>query len=188
MVRAILEDTYNPIFQEELFSFRMRPISKKKLRCRNRYFDCRKFSFSIANISSYPNISLHKNLLDAHFYIFSRWTLDVLEKYEKEISSIKGEFVPFLVKLQLTKVDKKSKIFDDFLCSQKLLEAVPEHVLNVGTLADTMSSSVVSNKDFLGCFAYILEEGYCLRVNTIQTYLEANRDVKNFPAIFFICY
>jgi translation initiation factor eIF-2B subunit gamma len=50
---------------------------------------------------------MYTDLLDAHFYIFARWTLDVLEKYEKQIASIKGEFIPFLVKLQFRKKLKK---------------------------------------------------------------------------------
>jgi len=89
--------------------------------------------------------------------------LDVLERYEKQIGSLKGEFLPFLVKLQLTKKLKKG--------------GLPESVLNQETLESEMSSSSRRNNDGLGCFACVLEEGFCMRVNTIQTYLDANREI-----------
>jgi len=111
----------------------------------------------------YHNITIHKNLLDAHVYIFSRWTLGVLEKYEKDIGSLKGEFIPFLVKLQLQKKDPKG--------------AIPEQVLNIETIATAMSSSTATNTDGLGIFCYVMEDGYCIRVNTLLNYFEANKDV-----------
>jgi len=114
-------------------------------------------------LKTYPSITFHKELVDAHFYIFAKWVLDVLEKYEKDISSIKGELLPFLVKLQLRKKLKKG--------------GIPESVFHSETLAAQMSASHDSNKDGLGCFAYVMEEGFCARVNTIHNFLELNHEV-----------
>ncbi len=115
-------------------------------------------------LRSYPNFCLYTKLLDAHFYIFSRWTLDVLYKYEKQISSLKGEFIPFLVKLQIRKKLKKG--------------GLPEMVTASQSLATSMSSARITEKDGLGCYAYVMDgTDYCLRVNTVQAYLDANRDV-----------
>lgn len=114
-------------------------------------------------LRTYPNFTLYTNLLDCHFYIFSKWTLDVLSKYEKQVSSLKGEFIPFLVKLQLRKKLKKGGV-PDFQDTQ--------------SLAISMSSSArTAERDPLGCFAYIMEEGTAFRVNTIQSYLDANHEV-----------
>jgi len=122
-------------------------------------------SISKSLLKSYSSLTLYTKLLDAHFYIFSRWTLDVLEKHEKQIASIKGEFVPFLVKLQY-----RQKF-------QSKNHGVPENVLNVETLASTLSSAPERSVDELGCFAYVMTDGFCARVNTINSYLEVNKEV-----------
>eukprot|EP01116_Phalansterium_solitarium_P001063 TRINITY_DN10861_c0_g1_i2.p1 TRINITY_DN10861_c0_g1~~TRINITY_DN10861_c0_g1_i2.p1 ORF type:complete len:265 (-),score=84.23 TRINITY_DN10861_c0_g1_i2:126-890(-) len=54
-------------------------------------------------LRSHPNLTIHTNLLDAHFYIFARWVLDVLELEAGSVTSVKGELLPLLVKLQLRK-------------------------------------------------------------------------------------
>jgi len=114
-------------------------------------------------LKRYSNITLHTDLIDAHFYIFSKWVLNVVETYHHRITSIKGELIPFLVKLQKRKQLKKA--------------AVPTEVLHPNTLAYEMSSSNSGQMDNLGCFAFVMEEGFCARVNTVQSYLDANREI-----------
>jgi len=113
-------------------------------------------------LRSFPNVTIHSKLLDAHFYIFSRWVLDLLDKY-KEILSIKGELIPFLVELQQKKKVKKG--------------AIPESVQNPSGLIAKLSSTPKSESDQLGCFAYIMKEGICFRVNTLQSFMDANREL-----------
>jgi len=113
-------------------------------------------------LKRYLNITMHTDLIDAHFYIFSKWVLNVLEAYQHKITSIKGELIPFLVKLQKRKKLKKG-ILDD--------------VLNPNTLANEMSSSKSGLRDNLGCFAFVMEDGFCARVNTVQSYHDANREI-----------
>lgn len=50
-------------------------------------------------VKKYSNINLYTNMLNAHLHIFKRWVIDLLVE-KKNISSIQGELVPFLVKCQ----------------------------------------------------------------------------------------
>ncbi len=58
---------------------------------------------------------------------------------------------------------------------------VPEFALHSrDTLALDMSSTSNSLVDQLGCFVYMMphtKDNYCIRVNTIRSYVDANRDV-----------
>ncbi len=49
-----------------------------------------------------PDLTVHRgDLSDAHFYVFSRWVLDLLEDAEAaHIDSVKNDLIPFLVDLQ----------------------------------------------------------------------------------------
>jgi translation initiation factor eIF-2B subunit gamma len=53
-------------------------------------------------LKQFPNVTLNTTLSDPHLYVFSRWTLDLLEKRneEKKCSSLKHDFLPFLLKCQ----------------------------------------------------------------------------------------
>jgi len=114
-------------------------------------------------LKKYSNITMHSDLMDAHFYIFSKWILNVLQVYSQRISSIKGELIPFLVKLQRRKKLKKG--------------GVPEELLHPTTLAHEFSSSKSGNHDNMGAFAFVMQDGLCTRVNTIQSYVDANREI-----------
>jgi hypothetical protein len=61
----------------------------------------------------------------------------------------------------------------------RTLGGLPEFVTEAESLSSQMSSARIAVKDCLGCFAYVLgpEDDFCLRVNTLHTYLEANREV-----------
>jgi len=116
-------------------------------------------------LASYPHMVMHNDLLDTHIYLLSHWVLGILQKYESKISSIKGELLPLLIRLQLTKA------LPDVV--------VPEHVKRPKSFAYEMSASSSAESDCLGCFAYVLpaDSGYCVRVNTIQSYIDANNTI-----------
>ena len=50
-------------------------------------------------LRKHPNIFVTNKMLDAHCYIFSHWVLELLEQ-TPELTSIKTELIPFLVKNQ----------------------------------------------------------------------------------------
>jgi len=72
--------------------------------------------------------------MDTHLYLFSKWVLDVLESHEKDIGSIKGELIPFLVRLQLNKKHKRG---------------IPEQILHSNSIIDEMSSTKQAQKEEL---------------------------------------
>ena len=49
------------------------------------------------------SLTIHTNLVDAHFYIFSKAALAMLEARKEKIVSIKGELIPYLVRCQFRK-------------------------------------------------------------------------------------
>lgn len=112
-------------------------------------------------LKRFPNMTIYTSLLDSHFYIFSKWVLDFLETQE-HITSLKGELIPELLELQ---VKKAAEGFD-----------VPKELL-FETDSPSYSSSAKHEINKLGCFAYVQEGGFCARVNTIPSYLEANREI-----------
>jgi len=118
-------------------------------------------------LKNHMNMTLYTSLLDAHFFIFADWILELVQTMKDEginISSIKGELVPFLVILQRTKkIPTKSGGLKEFVRR------------NTDTIVSMMSSQQTSEPDAMGCFGYIMpEDQTCFRVNTIDTFKSAN--------------
>jgi len=107
------------------------------------------------------SLTIHTNLVDAHFYIFSKAALAMLEARKEKIVSIKGELIPYLVRCQFRKAFTR----EDSPFKRPF------------TKAYSMSSARVDTTDKIRCFAYILEGGYCMRANTIKTYVQMNLDI-----------
>ena len=107
-------------------------------------------------------IIMHSNLVDAHFYVFDHWVLDILEEND-HISSIKADLIPYLVKRQFCGEDSK--------CQEQQL------------LALKMSSMGTKSTEYVRCFACILSNtgGYCARANTIASYSAINFDLVTRP-------
>jgi len=114
-------------------------------------------------LKRFPSVTFHTNLQDAHFYIFSYWILELLE-HHTEITSIKAELIPFLVKIQI----------DQRLPNK---DGMAAELLNPKDLYREMSSSDKMERNRLGCFAYVVEDQFCARVNTIQAYMYINREI-----------
>mmetsp|Transcript_14413 Transcript_14413/g.22662 ORF Transcript_14413/g.22662 Transcript_14413/m.22662 type:complete len:429 (+) Transcript_14413:3-1289(+) len=114
----------------------------------------------------HPNITIHNKLLDAHFYVFSHWVLEVMEKlpYPK---SIKSSLLPKLIELQ-------NGVMDQDLLGHD----TPEEAL-CDPLADK-SHSLLSKKtsDRFSCFVYLAGSSvYCGRAHTSKSFMDINRDV-----------
>lgn len=115
-------------------------------------------------LKDFPSLTIHTNLFDAHLYMFSKWTLSILEKYynsEQKIDGIKNQLLPFLVRCQY---------------HSELVQGITIH--NPLTLAFSMTSSPYDPEDKIKCLVYMMEEhSYCARAKTIAQYLEMNRDI-----------
>jgi translation initiation factor eIF-2B subunit gamma len=114
------------------------------------------------------NFTLHSDLYDAHFYIFSHWVLDLLLE-KKYIASIKADLIPHLVRRQ-------------FRGAKALPESVQEKAVNHQQLAASLSLATTKfdADDVLRCFAYILPtNGYCERADTVAAYKAMDAEVKS---------
>jgi len=113
-------------------------------------------------IRAMGRIHIHSDILDTHLYIMKKWVCDYV-LYDKNISTIKGELLPILVKKQFSRQVPDNQIEDNASIKKTILDFLPKshHV-------DRLQS-----KFSYGCHAFL--SGPCLRVNTLPAYWEANR-------------
>jgi translation initiation factor eIF-2B subunit gamma len=115
-----------------------------------------------SQLKRFPNFTLHTDLRDAHFYMFSKWTLDVLEQNKQMIQSIKSHFIPFLVKNQFSS-KKKSEM------------NIPT---SISEQAYDMSTTLIDPDDRLKCYMWKLDHSaYCARVSNFESYMKINREI-----------
>eukprot|EP00960_Hanusia_phi_P065734 766196-Hanusia_phi.AAC.2 len=119
-------------------------------------------------LRTYPNVSITNKILDAHFYIFSRWILDLLDE-ETEIRSIKTELVPYLIKNQFS---SKSVPGQPALVSEE--EEDEDEKADESLVDDSAERSKFVP---IRCHALIYEGGYCSRADSLHTYKEMNFEV-----------
>jgi len=126
--------------------------------------------FRMSLLQKFPVINFYTSLRDAHLYIFKQWIFDMLLQ-KKNISSIRGELVPLLVKCQSASADWLEKEgLDKFIqntTSNSSSASSPPLTPNNSSHEDSKNSSM--------CTAIICNAGYCGRANTLPTYAEINR-------------
>jgi len=165
------------------------------------------FSISKSLLRRYPHMKVFSTLLDAHFYIFSKWVLDILdEQYtQKKFSSIKGDLVPYLISCQSSKrkqqelpesasashqslalsmsstrknqVQPYAEIQQHLLKSTRSLSILPEAYKTPNKQSLSNEAAPMDTDPRIGCYAHVMSSGYCMRANTIQSYMEMNRDI-----------
>lgn len=107
----------------------------------------------------HPRFQLHRDLLDAHLYIFAKWVIDFITA-DKSISTIKGELIPFLARKQ----------FSDFEDPSPRSAALKQVLID---------NNPVSSEDpmEIRCYAHVLpslpandgaDDVLCVRANTTQ--------------------
>ncbi|XP_066537875.1 translation initiation factor eIF-2B subunit gamma [Hoplias malabaricus] len=135
----------------------------------------------------HPRMHIKTGLLDAHLYCLKRSVVDFLVE-NKSTSSLRGELVPYLVRKQFAKASQTEEELPDqnqkrrdgsasleILSSYKdeaLLQLACEHSCwndHRGDMSDAYHGG------HLRCYAHIMEDGMCYRVNTLAAYVEANR-------------
>jgi len=120
-------------------------------------------------LTKFPNFSLHTKVKDAHLYIFSRWTFEVLEQHKDTIQSIKSQFVPFLTRCQY-----RPKLVEGITIPSFLTTSSKSNTFTVAQ----MSASTYEKDDKVKCLLYILsEETYCTRAVDLASFMEANREI-----------
>jgi len=119
-------------------------------------------SLSRKILRTHPKIIVHSDLLDAHVYLMQKWVADYVVA-ERNISTIKGELLPLMVKKQFGKVKPQ----EDSSCEKiKLVDFVPT------------SNKLLYEEDKskrYSCYVHLLPpETLCTRVNSLPAYWVAN--------------
>ena len=113
--------------------------------------------------------TVNTNLLDGHLYIMRRWVCDYIIS-DRNISTIKGELLPIIVKKQFSKPSSNKEETQEKRTIQNFVETGPK-----------LSSS--QDKMLYSCHAYITESP-CYRVNTMPAYWHCNSVLRYGPIKF----
>jgi len=111
-------------------------------------------------LRSMARMTVHSNLQDNHLYIMAKWVCDYIMQ-DKNISTIKGELLPILVKKQFSKIKRATDSLDCDKVKKSILDFVPAKL------------AVQGGGPLYTCHAYLA--GPCLRVNTVPVFWEANK-------------
>ncbi|XP_041359479.1 translation initiation factor eIF-2B subunit gamma-like [Gigantopelta aegis] len=144
-------------------------------------------TFKKSLLKKHPYINIRSRITDCHLYFMKKWVVNFVAE-NKKISTIKGELIPYLVKKQFSKskplevpqpdvslasMDTKSDIHS-FTSEDQLTRMVRDLSTWIDHEGDMEECF---HGDNIRCYAYIQEEGFCVRVNTLGTYCEANRQI-----------
>ena len=135
-------------------------------------------------LDGFHAIKFGYNILDSHIYIFSRFAMDLLER-QKHISSLKTEFIPFLLRCQYrpklalsAPKPAKSASHDDF--DQDHRHAASHSDSQASTSAKNVSerSSAPPHSTGVLCRIHMIDDTqYCSRVNDLASYIQTNKDI-----------
>ena len=121
-------------------------------------------------LAARPRVTVHSGLRDAHLYLLKRWIVDYVVA-DKNISTIKGELLPVLVRKQFSREAAAGRREERPDRRPRLLDFLPE--AGAWDLGRPWDSS--SGQTRFGCFAYRAPGPVvCLRVNTVPAYWTAN--------------
>lgn len=79
-------------------------------------------------LRKHKRVSIHSNLIDAHVYVIKKWLIDYLAKSEG-LSTLKGEFLPFVVKKQMSRSPKNNGSERQY----PLNDSNPDDIFNVSS-------------------------------------------------------
>lgn len=138
-------------------------------------------------IKKHPHVTIYSNLIDSHIYVIKNWVLKYLQN-ETNISTLKGELLPHIIRKQLSKPSTKkadtntsmvnSKVESDIFYYSKESE-LKLLIRERSTYNDHIGDNKPCyNDDSIRCFAYISESTHFgIRVNTIPAYWTTNNKV-----------
>jgi len=112
-------------------------------------------------LRKFPMFTMHTTFRDAHFYIFSKFTLDILEEHKATLKSIKSHLIPFLARCQYR---------------PKLVTTPVPTFLDPQVFK--MTSLPYDQTDKIRCYAYKLPNStYCDRVSDFPSFMAVNREI-----------
>lgn len=133
-------------------------------------------------VKKFGRIALNSQLLDAHVYIFARALCKYLVS-NKNISTIKGELLPHVVRKQMQPKHKKmeqdkaaSVIGVDLKTDLQEMSEESELILKARLMSTFTDSRLepVYRGDSLRCYAH-LADGITIRANSLMEYTRVNR-------------
>ncbi|KAL0730221.1 hypothetical protein Bca4012_026314 [Brassica carinata] len=127
-------------------------------------------------------MEIRSDLMDSHIYAFKRSVLQKVLDQKPTFRSLKQDVLPYLVRTQL-----RSEVFPD----EKAVEDNGKHNVqnNEVVLSQILSNaslpsfhqvyeSGLNSRKTHKCCVYIADESkYCVRLNSIQAFMDVNRDV-----------
>lgn len=144
-------------------------------------------------MQKYPRMHIKTSLVDAHLYCMKNWIVDFLVE-NKSFTSIRGELIPYLVRKQFTSPKSAQLSKDDISEGQKQAPKPTEDIFSYIKEDDLLN--LAREKSFwndhhgdmsepyhgtkLRCYVHIMEKDMCYRVNTLPSYIEANRQAPKF--------
>lgn len=126
----------------------------------------------------YPRIHMKMGMMDAHLYCLRKYVVEFLA-HNDTFSSIRRELVPYLVSKQFSShknVDHETGKKD--ICSYIPRDELHEMALNKSSWSDhrgDMRESYHGSR--LRCYVHVANNELCCRVNSLATYIEANKQV-----------
>ncbi|CAD6240576.1 GSCOCG00008854001-RA-CDS [Cotesia congregata] len=142
-------------------------------------------------LQKHTNFTMHSKLLDAHFYVISKWVLDFLV-HNKSFGTLKGELFPYIVKKQLSRPPKPSVVDDKNASVVKMDLKDDIYRFAVESKLDTLIRKMSAfndhdsdldnayHDDIIRCYAYMIPNNGGLRANTVQMYSFANSMTSGF--------
>ncbi|XP_048395970.1 translation initiation factor eIF-2B subunit gamma isoform X3 [Stegostoma tigrinum] len=148
-------------------------------------------------MQKYPKIHIKTALVDAHLYCMKKWVLDFLVE-NKSFMSIRSELIPFLVRKQFA-APGSSQLYKTGANEDQKKNSKSIDILSYAKEDDLLN--LARDKSFwndhhgdmndpyhgtkLRCYVHIMKEGMCYRVNTLASYIEANRQAPRFMSALF---
>lgn len=145
-------------------------------------------------VRKHPNIVIRSNLVDSHIYVMKNWILTYLQ-HETNISTLKGELLPHIIKKQLSKppkvaetnhsvVNNKNEGDIFYYAKESELDLLIRETSAYNDHTGDMKSCY--NGDCIRCYAYIAEnDSFGIRVNTIPAYWDINHKVNKIIYFYF---
>ena len=141
--------------------------------------------FSKTMFRQCPDFQIFSNYFDSHIYFFKKYEIDDLIR-DSAMTSLKGEFLPYLVQKQFSPGNFVTKSESQELqpgkcCEENDVISKAFNRLDVGggSRRGLLLLPVNQNKYPTGrssrCFVEVMREGYCVRSNSLAGYIEANK-------------
>ncbi|XP_055387490.1 translation initiation factor eIF-2B subunit gamma [Condylostylus longicornis] len=129
-------------------------------------------------------MEVYSRLIDSHIYIMRKWIIDFLQKKEN-ISTIKGELIPYIVKKQMCKnlqapKDAQSEVNHNIKPENDIFNFIPTNILDEKVRDVSLFNDSKLNEpydgDLIRCYALIAPKtSMGIRINTTLNYFAINQ-------------